>query len=235
MRGHPAIVKLTFGTLAASDRSTKKQPWPTRSRPSGLAFTLIELIVSIAIAAMVAVLVLSMVPGFLERSKEARAIGNMRQIGQAVVLFSGDHDGYLPVREPGRNWPGLLVDYMDGDPRPLAEPNAKRNFITLGLDPLSETDNYTSYIFNGFDDLNGLRPRISLLERSGGTILLAAQEMHPNNFLMNLRRNDHTRMPDLSRYRDGAYYVFADASVRFIRKTEYGADWWLADKSKQPK
>jgi prepilin-type N-terminal cleavage/methylation domain-containing protein/prepilin-type processing-associated H-X9-DG protein len=63
---------------------------------SGRAFTMIELLVVMAILAVLAALV---VPGFtsmIERGNRTKSSGNLRQIGAAMMSYSGDHGGYLP-------------------------------------------------------------------------------------------------------------------------------------------
>lgn len=79
-------------------------PPPTRHR-SRLAFTLLELIVVIAIVASLAVLLFS-VSGILRvQSESTRCISNLRNIGSMLFSYVAEHRGMLP--------PGFSGDAQD--------------------------------------------------------------------------------------------------------------------------
>ena len=59
-------------------------------------FTLIELLVVIAIIAILAALLLSALAGAQERSRRARCLGNLKQIGTHLIIYADDHDGWSP-------------------------------------------------------------------------------------------------------------------------------------------
>lgn len=66
-------------------------------------FTLVELIIVIAIIAMLATLALPEVEKSIERARAAACLGNLRQIGVAVNLYANDNEGRLPfINNPAR-------------------------------------------------------------------------------------------------------------------------------------
>ena len=59
-------------------------------------FSVLELLVSVAVVAVLAALVFPAVKGTMENAQSAGCVSNLRQIGSALIAFAGDHEGYLP-------------------------------------------------------------------------------------------------------------------------------------------
>ena len=65
-------------------------------RQGKASFTLIELLVVIAIIAILAAMLLPALSAARERAKCSNCVGKLKQIGQAVIMYADDNDGWRP-------------------------------------------------------------------------------------------------------------------------------------------
>jgi prepilin-type processing-associated H-X9-DG protein len=205
-----------------------------------------ELLVTIAILAVLAAIAMAGLHATRHKSNQAKGLSNMRQIAAAFITYTSDHDGRLPLRvldvtTEGDKWPGLLSKYLK-DTRVYADPADPDNYLMtsnpLFKDPLSNTRNCTSYVCNGFNelmhpdevDVNQTEPQeiymANIIETSR-TILLGNPRNGNYSFYMDIDEangGNHMTDLDLARYGEGSNYVFVDGSARFMTERDYVAD-----------
>ena len=70
-----------------------------------LSFTLIELLVVIAIIAILAAMLLPALSAARSSAKSSGCIANLKQIGIAMAMYSGEHDDWVC---PGRGGQAML-------------------------------------------------------------------------------------------------------------------------------
>lgn len=86
------------------------------SRPSAAGFTLTELLITIAIIALLASMLLPAIGKITALARTSRCASNLRMIVVASSNYSGDNEGYLPISEEGGSydhWPTRISPFLD--------------------------------------------------------------------------------------------------------------------------
>jgi prepilin-type N-terminal cleavage/methylation domain-containing protein/prepilin-type processing-associated H-X9-DG protein len=104
------------------------------------AFTLIETLVSVAVIAVLASLIVPMATNGIKRAQESGCLNNLRQIGVATELFTQEYNGYMPDLNW---WAGELLPYVN-------ETSREKNIFwcpatTLKESPLNASGNLSRY------------------------------------------------------------------------------------------
>lgn len=217
-------------------------PSPSASRQPGQSgdkgFTLLELLIAVAIVGILAALIASNWPHLRLLTQRSTALNNMRAIGAAFHMFASEHDGALPKRTTGSadRWPQTLADYLD-DIKVYAS-IGDTNVDRFDRDKLlSNTRNNTSYIMNGYNDVgayqnSGVEVRISQITHPAQVILLGTPKAGSTHFYMDMlegQNGNHIDVLNLELYDNGSNYLFADGSARFIKKSDYSHQMWLVN------
>jgi len=156
--GFPDSAPCRFGEEFGRRRSknTMKIPAPSSRICSGprrdKAFTLIELMVVIAIIGILAGMLLPALATAKSKANSIKCLSNVRQLGFALTLYAGDHDGsYPPRREPTNAWPSTLHPFYK-DPNILRCPSDSIPSMPFGTALPYRVSWQRSYVINGFDD-----------------------------------------------------------------------------------
>ncbi len=106
-------------------RPTRFSPRQHPLKPRG--FSLVELLVVVALVAVISVLAFRVMSGVRNTQLETRCVSNLRQLGTALTAYIADHNGGVPPRNLGlyradqnppaarppatlRAWPGRLLN-----------------------------------------------------------------------------------------------------------------------------
>lgn len=118
-------------------------------------FTLIELLIVIAIIAILASILLPALGKVKEKSKAASCTNNLRQLGLGVMIYADDHSGWAPANDIKYGyqniWNSMMVADKYAAPSALGCPSTTElrynsSHLTAKLDSL--TWQYTTYGMN---------------------------------------------------------------------------------------
>ena len=101
------------------------------------AFTLVELLASIGIIALLAVLVTGGTQKAIAKSKEAGSISNLRTIGQSIIAYAGENNNRYPYNAAtGATkpyWTTSVMDYLPEKSNTFIDKNGKPFVVNATL------------------------------------------------------------------------------------------------------
>lgn len=214
---------------------------PESSLPS--AFTLIELLLVIAILAILAGLLLPALAKAKIRTRQAACASNLHQIGLALTMYADDAGGWLPETTHGtantnRSWIFTLSPYLgsvDAVRICPADPRGRERVKAYS----------SSYILNEYTSVDRLDPFGGVLETYRNldrlrrptdtiTVFIGAESLSPSVFqdhthsrnwykgwatvVLDIEPDRHrTGATNVTRTRGVANYLYADSRVQALK------------------
>ncbi|MDD4182122.1 MAG: prepilin-type N-terminal cleavage/methylation domain-containing protein [Victivallaceae bacterium] len=171
------LPKLTGDREMKSHRSGKSQLADSRM------FTLIELMIVIAIIAILAAMLLPVLNKAREKGKAISCVNNLKQFGNAIVLYVDDNNGWMPVSETDKKlWDWQLHSYLNYDWANKSNKTSFSIFHCPGGKPNSSFSPYESrgYGYNMYLGRNTHSP-LKIVKMQTPTIFVSMGDFRVNS------------------------------------------------------
>ena len=212
------------------------------------AFTLIELLLTFAVIAVLAALLIPVTSQMNAYAARVKSASNLRQIGVAARLYANDHAQQLPGHPCKSGSPGVLPDqgpklfsaYLSpSDPRVFLNPADPSTGQLPPAAVISNQVNNTGFIYNGFDELGTghqapAAVSLSQIEQPATVALMGLKVVGASPFCVDLLLVPISDLADLvetNAFEGGAHYLFVDGSIRFLAQADYTSAIWQVDKT----
>lgn len=179
-------------------------------------FTLLELLVTIAVIAILAALLVPALRSARGFAKRANCLSNLRQVSAAFHIYANENDGRLPpyygVGSPPEQLWMLRVQPYGIDAKVVFCP-ADPNFGP-GATPRDPNDTRShSYVYNAFDELGlpiGGSANMWDVAAPAETVLFAEKRSDQTDFALGYRAGEYPRVIEERRHTMVSNYVFCD-------------------------
>jgi len=189
-------------------------PFPSSLNCSKRSFTLIEMLVTIAVIGILAGLLLPALSAARERGREADCISNLRQCGLAITMYNNHNGDYFPVvhggtyaapEPPTKEWWEYLEPYK-----------VQRSHLLCRSDRHGNNTTVESYVWNGMFSfgvnratLRGKDEEKILISERGDTPEALTHQGYPSWHPVEVWKENL----DENRHDPVSNYLFADGHV----------------------
>jgi prepilin-type N-terminal cleavage/methylation domain-containing protein/prepilin-type processing-associated H-X9-DG protein len=193
-----------------------------RKHPGRSGFTLVELLVVLAITAVLIALGLGAVNGAVQKAQSLKCLDSIRQVGIAAQLYTGDQGGRLPNSSHRRapdgsslSWTQTLSEYLGSD--------------FIGRCPANHTSiSAVTYAWNdNLTETSGEGIPISRCRTPSSTLMLGetadyytSEHFHFAGARSRVTYNQFKSSVGVERHRNRAHYLFADGHVESLTPPE---------------
>jgi prepilin-type N-terminal cleavage/methylation domain-containing protein/prepilin-type processing-associated H-X9-DG protein len=194
--------------------------------PKNQGFSLVELLVGVAVIGLLTGIAFPAIQGGMGKAKLSQDLSNLRQIGQGILLYTGENQGNLPptscLGEP--SWIGALKPYLG---------EQYERIRTSALDPNREARKSaggTSYLLNdevdsAFDRAGNPKPGLlqnqnRITEASRRLLLFPASRTKPAG-------EDHIHSGSMGRWHSLLGEINPDSSGPVSRQRDSGSSAYL--------
>jgi len=197
-------------------------------RRQGAGFTLVELLVVIAVVAILAAILFPVFTQAREKARGIACLSNCRQIGIALALYTQDHDENLPLNNHSGVRVGWLVTVQPYIKTPLLYrcPSDGSTNWSIPL-PGQRAVRLSSYATNSYLTPSGGFHSLAAIVRPAECVYLAeladnrtGDHIHPSRWPrpgFTGATIDPLSEVATRRHQGGATYVFVDGHARWLR------------------
>lgn len=107
-------------------------PRPPLSRSPSGGFTMIEILTTVAIIGVLAVMLFPQVSKMQNSAKKTQCASNLREIGVGLMQYAGDNGGFLP---PGPSWNKDIAPYFNIPVDSTGKPTSPSKVFQCPMDP----------------------------------------------------------------------------------------------------